>query len=131
VRGQLVADAARRSRPEVLAAQPVAQAASDDPEGRTARGQQRDEAAELTADRDRRITPAREQDARGTREHLELHAGERVRRQQQQIPEQMIEPVSPTVDHHDPPCATRDGRMQRELEIGRVLLGRIAVHGRP
>ena len=54
---------------------------------------------------------------------------ERRRREQQQVAEQVIEPIPSPVDEHDPPRAARDRGVERELEIGRVLLGRMPVDG--
>ena len=65
--------------------------------------QQRHEAAERAADRHRRIAAARDQDARGAAERLDLDARERRRREQQQVAEQVVEPVAAAVDEHDPP----------------------------
>ncbi len=108
---------------ESLAAQRVGEAFGHDPRGRATEGEERDELAGASAQA--ALAPD-DVDERVAEHGVHLHAGEIVAAQDQQLAEQVVEPALDAADHEDPARLPGDGRAERELEIGRVLLGRMA-----
>ena len=61
---------------------------------------------------------------------LDLDVGPRGRREEQQVGEEVIEASTAPADHDDAGCPGAGRRVDRELEIGRVLGGRVSFdHG--
>ena len=87
---------------------------------RTAEGEQ---AHELT-----RPTPsivalaAHHVDERGADHRVDRDRRPRRRRQQRQVAEQVVEPPAVAAQHHDAGRAVADGAVDREVEVGRVLV---------
>ena len=91
--------------------------------------QEAHEAARLTADRHGWRAAPRDDDARRSGERFDVDACERGRREQQQVAEQVIEPVAAAVDDHHP-AARRVRRGSRARARGRSRPSRPGTGGR-
>jgi hypothetical protein len=85
--------------------------------------EQRDELAGLARERAR---AAHDVDARRSDERVDLCARVPLVPQQEERREQVVEPSTAAREHEDPLGAGRGGEVERELEVGRVLVGRVA-----
>ena len=50
--------------------------------------------------------------------------------EQEGVPQQVVEPAAVAADHHDPTRLGGDGRLHRKLQVGCVLVDRVAFHAR-
>jgi len=69
--------------------------------------------------------------ARRAEQRVELDAGVGVRCKQQRLRDDVVEATSRRADDEDAPRRELDGRVEREREVARVLVGRIRVDPRP